>query len=150
MEPGGFCTLLGPTGVGKTTLLRILAGIEKPDQGKIFYDGVDVTHLPVQRRPIAFVYQQFVNYPSMTLYDNIASPLRISKNKFSKVEIDRRVQEVSELLGTREVLHHLPQEVSDGQQQRCAIARVLAKEAKFVFLDEPLTMDYEKLIKMWK
>jgi len=144
LESGGFCTLLGPTAVGKTTLLRILAGIEKPDQGKIFYDGVDVTSIPVQKRSISFVYQQFVNYPSMTLYDNIASPLRISKSKLSSVEIDKRVQETAELLGIREVLNHLPQEVSGGQQQRCAIARALAKQAKYVFLDEPLTnLDYK-------
>ena len=144
LEAGGFCTLLGPTGVGKTTLLRILAGIEKPNQGKIFYDDVDVTRIPVQKRPIAFVYQQFVNYPSMTLYDNIASPLRISKSKLSKKEIDRRVQETAELLGIRDVLFHLPQEVSGGQQQRCAIARALAQRARYVFLDEPLTnLDYK-------
>lgn len=144
LESGSFCTMLGATGAGKTTLLRILAGIEKPDQGKIFYDGVDVTRVPVQKRPVSFVYQQFVNYPSMTLYDNIASPLRISKRKLSKVEIDRRVQETAELLSISEVLHHLPEEVSGGQQQRCAIARALAKEAKYIFLDEPLTnLDYK-------
>jgi len=144
LASGSFCALLGPTGVGKTTLLRILAGIEKPDQGKVFYDGVDVTRVPVQKRPVAFVYQQFVNYPSMTLYDNIASPLRVSKRKLSKTEIDRKVQETAELLGIREVLYHLPEEASGGQRQRCAIARALAKDAKYIFLDEPLAnLDYK-------
>ncbi len=93
LESGCFCTLLGPGGVGKTTLLRILAGIEKPDHGNVFYDGVDVTRVPVQKRPVAFVYQQFVNYPSLTLYDNIASPLQVSKLKLSESEIDRKVWE---------------------------------------------------------
>ena len=144
LESGSFCTLLGPTGAGKTTLLRILAGIEKPDQGTVFYHGVDVTSVPVQKRPVAFVYQQFVNYPSMTLYENIASPLRVSRRKLSKARIDRKVQETAELLGIREVLHHLPREVSGGQLQRCAIARALAKEAKYIFMDEPLAnLDYK-------
>jgi len=144
LEAGSFFTLLGPTGSGKTTLLRILAGIEKPTSGQIFYDGIDVTKLPVQERNIAFVYQHFVNYPSMSVFDNIASPLRVSKVKRSESEIKRKVLEVSELLGLTQVLQHLPEEVSGGQRQRCAIARALVKEARFIFLDEPLAnLDYK-------
>jgi glycerol transport system ATP-binding protein len=139
-----FCSILGPAGVGKTTLLRILAGIEKPDSGNVFYDGVDMMNVPVQKRPISFVYQQFVNYPSMTIYENIASPLRVSKKDLSKTEINDRVQTTAKLLGIHEVLYQLPEEVSGGQQQRCAIARALAKESKYIFLDEPLSnLDYK-------
>ena len=139
-----FCSILGPTGVGKTTLLRILAGIEKPDSGNVFYDGVNMMNVPVQKRPISFVYQQFINYPSMTIYENIASPLRVAQKNLSKMEIDDRVQKTAKLLGIHEVLNQLPEEVSGGQQQRCAIARALAKEAKYIFLDEPLSnLDYK-------
>lgn len=144
LDTGSFFTLLGPMGCGKTTLLRILAGIEKPVSGRIFYDGVDVTKLPVQERKIAFVYQQFINYPSLSVFENIASPLRVAKEKRSEGEIKRKVLEVSELLGLSHVLHHLPEEVSGGQRQRCAIARALVKEARFIFLDEPLAnLDYK-------
>ena len=144
LEAGSFVTLLGPTGSGKTTLLRILAGIEKPDQGRIYYDGIDVTALPVQERNIAFVYQQFVNYPSMTLFENIASPLRVAKEKHSETEIKRKVEETAELLRLADILQHLPEEVSGGQRQRCAIARALVKDARFIFLDEPLAnLDYK-------
>ena len=143
LEAGSFCALLGASGSGKTTLLRILAGIEKPDSGRVYYNGEDVTEISVQKRPIAFVYQQFVNYPSMTLYENIASPLRVS-GRFSDSEIREKVNRVAGLLGLQDVLHHLPEHASGGQKQRCAIARALAKEAPFVFLDAPLAnLDYK-------
>lgn len=144
VNDGDFSVLLAPTGSGKTTLLRILAGIEKPTSGKIYFDDVDVTDLSVQKRDIAMVYQQFINYPSMTIYENIASPLRVAKKKYSKKEIDDAVRSNAELLGISQVLHHLPEEVSGGQQQRTAIARALAKGTKYVFFDEPLAnLDYK-------
>jgi glycerol transport system ATP-binding protein len=144
IHDGDFVTLLGPTGAGKTTLMRIIAGIERPDKGKIYYDGIDVTNVPVQQREIAMVYQQFINYPSMTIYENIASPLRVSKKKFTQHEIDQKVRASAELMGISGVLEHYPQEVSGGQQQRTAIARALTKESKFIFLDEPLAnLDYK-------
>lgn len=144
VNDGDFSVLLAPTGSGKTTLLKIIAGIEKPTSGRVYYDGVDVTKLSVQKRNIAMVYQQFVNYPSFTIYENIASPLRVSKTKYTEKEIDKRVRENAELLGITHVLDHLPQEVSGGQQQRTAIARALAKGTKYVFLDEPLAnLDYK-------
>ena len=143
LEAGSFCALLGATGSGKTTLLRILAGIEKPDRGRVYFDDEDVTDVSVQKRPIAFVFQQFVNYPSMTLYENIASPLRVSGG-FSDSEIREKVNKVAGLLGLQDVLHHLPEEASGGQRQRCAIARALAKEARFIFMDSPLAnLDYK-------
>jgi len=144
VNDGDFSVLLAPTGSGKTTLLRLLSGIEKPTSGRIIFDGVDVTRLSVQKRNIAMVYQQFVNYPSFTIYENIASPLRVAKEKLSEKEIDKRVRMNAELLGISHILDHLPQEVSGGQQQRAAMARALAKGTKYVFLDEPLAnLDYK-------
>ncbi|MCF8104712.1 MAG: ABC transporter ATP-binding protein [Desulfohalobiaceae bacterium] len=144
IEDGAFVTLLGATGAGKTTLLRILCGIERPDCGQVFYDDKDVTGIPVQKRNVAMVYQEFINYPSLTIYDNIASPLRISRTKYAKSEIDGRVRQTAEMLGLSAVLNHYPEEVSGGQKQRTAIARALAKDTKFIFLDEPLAnLDYK-------
>jgi len=141
---GSFTTVLAPTGSGKTTLLRIMAGIEKPDSGKIFYNGKDVTDVPVQERKISMVYQQFINYPSMTAYENIASPLRVSSEKLSNKEIDKKVQEIAGLLKISHVLDHLPEELSGGEKQRTAIARALIKGSEFIFLDEPLAnLDYK-------
>ena len=144
VNDGDFSVLLAPTGSGKTTLLRLLSGIEKPTSGKIYFDDVDVTGFSVQKRNIAMVYQQFINYPSFTIYENIASPLRVSKEKLTEKEIDRRVRMNAELLGISDILDHLPQEVSGGQQQRTALARALCKGTKYVFLDEPLAnLDYK-------
>ncbi|MBS3736431.1 MAG: ABC transporter ATP-binding protein [Candidatus Bipolaricaulota bacterium] len=139
-----FTSIVAPTGAGKTTLLRVMAGVEKPTEGKVYYDGEDVTDVPVQNRKISMVYQQFINYPSLTLYENIASPLRVSEENFSEEEIDARVQEVAELLNIRDLLDHLPEEASGGEKQRTAIARALIKEPQFTFLDEPLAnLDYK-------
>jgi glycerol transport system ATP-binding protein len=144
LADGSFVTLLGETGAGKTTMLRIMCGIDRPDRGRVYYDGRDVTRVPVQKRDVAMVYQEFVNYPSMTLYENIASPLRIAGKKRSRKEIDRTVRQTAELLGLSGVLDHYPEEVSGGQKQRTAIARALAKGTRFIFLDEPLAnLDYK-------
>jgi glycerol transport system ATP-binding protein len=144
IEDGAFVTLLGATGAGKTTLLRIMSGIDRPDRGRVHYDGKDVTDVAVQKRNIAMVYQEFVNYPSMTLYENIASPLRVSKTRYSKADIDQKVRHNAELLGLTGVLGHYPEEVSGGQKQRTAIARALIKDTRFIFLDEPLAnLDYK-------
>jgi glycerol transport system ATP-binding protein len=144
VNEGDFSVLLAPTGSGKTTLLRIIAGIEKPTSGKIYFDGVDVTNLSVQNHNIAMVHQQFVNYPSYTVYENIASPLRVSKKKYSKKEIDDKVRANAKLLGISGILDALPEQISGGQQQRTAIARALIKGTKYVFLDEPLAnLDYK-------
>ena len=144
IDDGTFLALVAPTGTGKTTLLRIMAGIDKPDAGQIIVDGEDVTATHVRNRNVAMVYQQFINYPSLKVYENIASPLRVSRQKYSRAEIDQRVRTVAEQLQITEFLKRLPEELSGGQQQRVAIARALVKDARLILLDEPLgNLDYK-------
>lgn len=99
LQPGGFNMLLGRTLAGKTTLMRLMAGLDRPTSGRVLMDDRDVTKIPVQQRKVAMVYQQFINYPSMTVYGNIASPLRIAG--LSKRDIDRRVREAAEMITSR-------------------------------------------------
>ena len=142
LTPGGFNILLGPTLAGKTSLMRLMAGLDKPTTGQIFFAGEDVTGMPVQKRKVAMVYQQFVNYPAMTVFQNIASPLRL--NGESTAAVRKRVDQIAELLKLGPLLDRLPSELSGGQQQRTALARALAKNASLVLLDEPLAnLDYK-------
>ncbi|HRW28565.1 MAG TPA: ABC transporter ATP-binding protein [Emcibacteraceae bacterium] len=142
LESGSMNILLGPTGAGKTTLMRLMAGLDKPDTGKIIWNGEDVTNRKVQHRDVAMVYQQFINYPSLTVYENIASPLRVKKK--TAVEIDTAVRETAALMKLTPFLKSRPLELSGGQQQRCALARALVKGAGLVLLDEPLAnLDYK-------
>lgn len=139
---GTLNVLLGPTLSGKTSLMRLMAGLDQPTAGRVIFNGVDVTRAPVRGRSVAMVYQQFINYPGLSVYENIASPLRVAK--LDKAEIDRRVQEAAELLRLGGMLGRLPQELSGGQQQRTAIARALVKRADCVLMDEPLAnLDYK-------
>jgi glycerol transport system ATP-binding protein len=141
-ETGSRNVLLGRTLSGKTTLLRIMAGLDRPTKGKIIIDGQDMTGVSVRKRSIAMVYQQFINYPSLSVYDNIASPLKIGGTP--KKELDRRVRETAEMLHLEGMLDRIPSELSGGQQQRTAIARALVKEAQLLLLDEPLVnLDYK-------
>lgn len=142
LEAGSLNVLLGPTLSGKTSLMRLMAGLDRPSTGRVLWNGQDVTGKPVQERNIAMVYQQFINYPAMSVYDNIASPLRVRGLK--KADIDKRVQQAAELLKLQPMLKRKPMELSGGQQQRCALARALVKEADLVLLDEPLAnLDYK-------
>lgn len=142
LAPGTLNVLLGRTRAGKTTLMRLMAGLERPTGGRVLVNGEDVTGVAVQQRAVAMVYQQFINYPSLTVYDNIASPLRLKK--LSKAEIDRRVREVAEVLHIETMLDRLPSELSGGQQQRTSMARALVKDAGLLLLDEPLVnLDYK-------
>ena len=142
LEPGGFNILLGTTLSGKTTLMRLMAGLEKPTAGEVWTNGKNVTGLPVQQRSVAMVYQSFINYPSFSVYENIASPLKVAG--LSKQEIDDRVHQFADLLKLTPMLDRLPRELSGGQQQRTALARALVKGADLVLLDEPLAnLDYK-------
>ncbi|WP_207485830.1 ABC transporter ATP-binding protein [Arenibaculum pallidiluteum] len=142
LEPGSFNVLLGRTLAGKTSLLRLMAGLDKPTGGRILEDGRDVTGVPAGRRDVAMVYQQFINYPSFTVYENIASPLR--RQGLGRDEIDRRVRGTAAMLHIEGLLDRLPGQLSGGQQQRTAIARALVKGARLLLLDEPLVnLDYK-------
>ncbi|MBB5721555.1 glycerol transport system ATP-binding protein [Loktanella ponticola] len=142
LEKGTMNVLLGPTSSGKTSLMRLMAGLDHPTKGQIIWNGENVTGQRVQDRKIAMVYQQFINYPSMTVYDNIASPLKLMG--LDKAEIDARVREAADLMQLSPMLDRKPLELSGGQQQRCALARALVKNAGLVLLDEPLAnLDYK-------
>lgn len=142
LQSGTMNVLLGPTSSGKTSLMRLMAGLDVPNTGKIIWDDKDVTGMRVQDRGVAMVYQQFINYPSFTVYENIASPMRLL-NKSAK-EIDTAVRDAAELMKLTPFLDRKPLELSGGQQQRCALARALVKDAGLVLLDEPLAnLDYK-------
>ncbi len=142
LERGTMNVLLGPTLSGKTSLMRLMAGLDRPSTGRVFWEGRDVTDDRVQDRGVAMVYQQFINYPGLTVYENIASPLRILRRPAD--EIDRRVRETADMLRLGPMLQRKPLELSGGQQQRCALARALVKGAGLVLLDEPLAnLDYK-------
>ena len=131
---GAVTVLLGATQAGKTSLMRIMAGLDVPTTGRVLVDGRDVVGVPVRERNVAMVYQQFINYPSLKVRDNIASPLKLRGEK----NVDQRVRELAEKLHIEMFLDRLPAELSGGQQQRVALARALAKGAPLMLLDEPL------------
>ena len=128
--------LLGSTLAGKTTLMQIMAGLDKPTNGEIWFDNKNVTGMAVQKRNVSMVYQQFINYPNFTVFDNIASPLKITG--INSEEIKKKVGEVAELLKLSGMLNKKPNELSGGQQQRTALARALVKDSGLILLDEPL------------
>jgi glycerol transport system ATP-binding protein len=142
LERGTLNVLLGPTLSGKTSIMRLLAGLDRPTSGRVLVDGKDVTGVDVRRRSVAMVYQQFINYPTLSVYENIASPLRVQGRPRS--EIEKRVGEAARLLQLEPFLNRTPVQLSGGQQQRTAIARALVKGADLVLLDEPLAnLDYK-------
>src|SRR5882757_9643640 len=142
LDRGTLSVLLGPTLSGKTSIMRLLAGLDKPTTGRVLVDGKDVTGIDVRHRAGAMVYQQFINYPSLTVYENLASPLRVQRRP--REEIEKRVQEAAKLLRLEPYLKRTPLSLSGGQQQRTAIARALVKGADLVLLDEPLAnLDYK-------
>ncbi|RJF97724.1 ABC transporter ATP-binding protein [Noviherbaspirillum saxi] len=140
--PGTINVLLGTTRAGKTSLMRLMAGLDRPTGGRVLADGKDVTGVSVRQRDLAMVYQQFINYPSFTVFDNIASPLRIQR--VPEAEIRKRVADMAERLHIAPYLQRSPAELSGGQQQRTALARALIKNAGLLLLDEPLVnLDYK-------
>jgi glycerol transport system ATP-binding protein len=142
LQPGAINILLGTTRAGKTSLMRLMAGLDKPTSGRILVDGKDVTGVSVRDRDLAMVYQQFINYPAMTVFENIASPLRL--RRVPEAEIRSRVHDVADRLHITPYLQRRPAELSGGQQQRTAMARALVRGAELLLLDEPLVnLDYK-------
>lgn len=136
-----YC-ILGPPGSGKTMVMRIIAGLEIPDKGRVLFDGKDVTFLGPVERNVSVVFQDFALYPHLTAFDNIASPLKIMK--LPKDKVRKKVDEVAKQLKITHRLTHYPSELSGGEKQRVAIARALVKEAEVILLDEPLVrLDYK-------
>ncbi len=137
VERGEFFALLGPSASGKTTTLRSICGIERPDSGRIMFDGADVTEAEVRGRDMAMVFQTFALYPHISIRDNLAYPLR--QAGMAKAEIEKRVGETAEMLRLGHTLDRMPGTASGGEQQRVAIGRALVRRPSLLLLDEPLT-----------
>ena len=136
---GEFVVLLGPTGAGKTTTLRMIAGLERPDHGSVLIRGRDVTKEVPAERDVAFVFQQYSLYPHLTVYDNLAFPLRSPAHRMDEAFIRRRVHQVAELLHIEQKLGNRATALSGGEMQRVAIGRALVREPAVYLMDEPLS-----------
>lgn len=142
LERGQFYTILGPTLSGKTSLLRVLAGLDPVDSGLLSMDGKPMQSTPVWKRSVSMVYQQFINYPHLNVYENIAFPLL--RMKLPAAEIDQKVRAMAEKVGLADFLERMCGELSGGQQQRTALARSLVKGSDLLLMDEPLVnLDYK-------
>ncbi len=136
---GEFMVLLGPTGAGKTTTLRLIAGLERPDAGRIAIAGRDVTRAPPAERDVTFVFQQFSLYPHLSVYDNLAFPLRSPIRRVPEPEIARKVGDVAALLRIEAKLANRATQLSGGEMQRVAIGRALVRQPAVYLMDEPLS-----------
>ncbi len=137
IEKGEFFSLLGPSGCGKTTLLRIIAGFDYPDTGSVAFDGKDVLSVPPERRQSNTIFQTYALFPHLTVYENVAFPLRLKR--VAKEKIDEKVKEYIRLVQLEDHLYKKPSQLSCGQKQRVAIARALINEPSVLLLDEPLS-----------
>ena len=133
---GKFFALLGPSGCGKTTLLRIIAGLDTANKGKVFLDTQEITNLPIHKRPVNMVFQNYALFPHMDVFDNIAYSLKLKKN--TKQQIKQKVQKILAAFHLQKHIHKFPNELSGGQQQRVALARAIVDEPQVLLLDEPL------------
>jgi multiple sugar transport system ATP-binding protein len=136
---GEFVVLLGPTGVGKTTTLRLIAGLERADEGRIFIGGQDATMAEPAARDVTFVFQQYSLYPHLTVYDNLAFPLRSPLRRTPESEIETRVTEIARMLRIDDKLRNPATRLSGGQMQRVAIGRALVRRPNIYLMDEPLS-----------
>ena len=150
IKNGSLVALLGPSGSGKSTLLRVLAGLENPDAGRIWLNGQDTTNVPLQKREIGFVFQNYALFPHLTVFQNIAFGLEIRDiNSNRKTQ---RVQELLQLMQLEKFADRYPNQLSGGQRQRVALARALAVEPKVLLLDEPfaaLDAKIRKQLRNW-
>ncbi|MGQ9623285.1 MAG: ABC transporter ATP-binding protein [Candidatus Caldatribacteriaceae bacterium] len=136
---GEFLVLLGPTGAGKTTTLRIVSGLEEPDRGDVLIDGVRVNGVAPRDRNCAFVFQNYILYPHLTVYDNLAFPLRSRIWRVEESEIQKRVAHVARVLKIEHLLERKPDKLSGGEQQRVALGRAMVRSPKIFLMDEPLS-----------
>lgn len=139
IKSGEFIVLLGPSGAGKTTTLRLVAGLEAPDSGQVFIDGRDVTQVAPALRDVTFVFQQYSLYPHMNVYDNLAFPLRSPLRKTSEADIKTKVHDIARLLRMEDKLLNPATKLSGGQMQRVAIGRALVRNPAVYLMDEPLS-----------
>lgn len=146
IDDGEFVVLVGPSGCGKSTTLRMIAGLERPTSGQIIIDGRDVTSLPPKERDVAMVFQSYALYPHMTVYDNIAFPLKMGfkkkdgkKVRFTRQEIDEKVEKAAKILDISDQLDKKPKQLSGGQRQRVALGRALVRDPQVFLMDEPLS-----------
>jgi multiple sugar transport system ATP-binding protein len=139
IDDGEFVVLLGPTGAGKTTTLRLVAGLERADEGRISIGGRDATRDEPAARDVAFVFQQYSLYPHLTAYENLAFPLRSPARRVPEEEIKRRVEEIAEMLRIRAKLQNRATQLSGGEMQRVAIGRALVRRPAIYLMDEPLS-----------
>ncbi len=139
VEDGEFFVLLGPTGAGKTTTLRIISGLERQDEGTVSFDGEDVSDLPPADRDVAFVFQQYSLYPTMSVYDNLAFPLRSPLRNMPEPEIKTRVENAAETLRIGHLLERKTAKLSGGEMQRVAIGRAIVRTPRIYVMDEPLS-----------
>jgi len=139
IRDGEFFVLLGPTGAGKTTTLRVIAGLEKQDAGSVKFDGEALDKLPPADRDVAFVFQQYSLYPNMTVYDNLAFPLRSPMRKTKEAEIKQRVTEIAEVLRISHLLTRKTAKLSGGEMQRVSVGRAIVRSPRIFLMDEPLS-----------
>ena len=139
IKDGEFFVLLGPTGAGKTTTLRIISGLDKPDSGKIYFDNEEMNEIQPAFRDTSYVFQQYSLYPHYSVYDNLAFPLRSPLRKLDKKTIDDRVLQIARLLKIENKLNNKATQLSGGEMQRVSLVRALVREPNIYLMDVPLS-----------